>query len=152
MYHLFIYFSGCWAAWEAGMCLSVGVAVTRWCVEVWASAVMAPLLLGPETMYRICRNTSPGDEELLPPVIIKAAPSYRHGSSSVILCEFIQYHQSSSSKTIITSLLWRYLSLSRFSLLTKYELANWNLSLLLLQTGSRNLKAHVEHPLWVILI
>lgn len=85
---------GCWVAWEVDTCLRVGVAVIRWCVEVWASSVMAPhpgsAEMQPMAMQCIrnrCPGMPPGDEEPSPPAIIRAALLYRRGSSSAILCE-----------------------------------------------------------------
>lgn len=84
-------FPGCWVAWEVDTCLRVGVAAIRWCVEVWASSVMA---LHPETrpmamrcIRNRCPGMPPGDEEQSPPATTRAAPLYKHGSSSAILCE-----------------------------------------------------------------
>lgn len=85
---------GCWVAWEVDTCLRVGVAAIRWCVEVWASSVMGlhpgSAEMRPMAMRCIrnrCPGMPPGDGERSPPATTKAAPLYKHGSSSVILCE-----------------------------------------------------------------
>jgi len=86
-----LFLSGCWVVWEVDTCPRVGVAAIRWCVEVWASPDMVPHP-GPPTVagrsWNRCPDTLPEDEEPSPPATTRAAPSFRHGSSSAILCEF----------------------------------------------------------------